>query len=98
MAQPDAELKERMMKACSSLAFACTLAIPVAGLGLTIVPTWDSTITNDPNGATIEATITEAINLYQTFFADPITVRIKFQEFTTSGLVGQSNSWNYIVG
>ena len=55
---------------------------------LTIVPTFDSTITSDPNAATIEGTINAAIAVYESHFSDPITVTITFQEMT-SGL-GQS--------
>src|ERR1051325_6464808 len=59
--------------------------------GLTIVPTFDSSITNDPDGATIMATINSVIALYEANFSDPITVTITFQE-TGSGL-GQSSSF-----
>ena len=52
---------------------------------LTIVPTFDSTITNDPNAATIEATINGAIQVYAQTFSDPITVTIDFKE-SKSGL------------
>jgi len=56
---------------------------------LTIDPTFDSTITSDPNAAAIEGVINLAITAYQTDFTDPITVPITFQEMS-SGL-GQSN-------
>lgn len=60
--------------------------------GLTILPVWDSTITSDPQAATIEATIRAAIGVYQSKFSDPITISITFEEMP-SGL-GQS-SWSY---
>ena len=55
---------------------------------LNIVPTFGSSITNDPNAATIEATINGAINQYRTMFSNNITVRITFQE--GGGLGGSS--------
>ena len=63
---------------------------------LVITPSWDSSITNDPNAATIESTINTAIEYYQTRFSDPITVTIKFQEITTAGL-GHSSWWYYNI-
>jgi hypothetical protein len=62
---------------------------------LTIVPTWDSTITSDPNAATIEATLNAAIQVYENYFADPITVNIYFEEMT-SGLGESSTYYNTI--
>jgi hypothetical protein len=55
--------------------------------GLRIVPTFDSSITTNPQAATIEATINSAIAVYQTNFSDPVTVNIKFQ---AGGGLGQS--------
>ena len=60
-----------------------------AWANMVITPTFDSSITNDPNAAAIEGTINSAIQIYQSDFADPIIVKITFQEMT-SGL-GQSN-------
>jgi len=77
--------------------FAVLLAILIfaicmpARANLVIQATYDSSITSDPNAATIEATIQNAINLYQNTFTDNITVKIKFQEMT-SGL-GASSTW-----
>ncbi len=48
--------------------------------GLTINPIFDSSITSDPNAATIEATINQAISLYTSYITDPITVSINFAE------------------
>ena len=62
---------------------------------LTIIPTFDATITNDVNATTIENTINSAIQLYQARFSDPITVTIQFMEITTSGLYGSSSWWYY---
>lgn len=62
---------------------------------LVINPIWDSTITSDPNAATIMSTINAAIAVYQARFADPITVNIKFQEMG-SGLGGSSTFFGNI--
>src|SRR5438477_11208261 len=58
---------------------------------LTIIPTFDASITSDPQAATIEATINAAIAVYQSNFSDPVTVSIKFQKMS-SGL-GASSSY-----
>jgi hypothetical protein len=64
-------------------------AAPAFG-AFVITPTFDSSITSDPNAAAIEGTINTAISIYEAKFTDPITVNIKFQEIT-SGL-GQSST------
>ena len=61
---------------------------------LTITPTFDSSITSDPNAATIEATINSAIQVYENDFSDPITVSIYFQE--GGGLGGSSTYYGSI--
>ena len=78
--------------------------------GLVIVPTFDSTITNDPRSSAIQTMIISAIQKYQTLFSDPITVSIRFRlsAFHLEGdpmgtLVGASNSsswfrpWNTYI-
>jgi hypothetical protein len=67
------------------LSLVVLLAIGVPGHAITINPTFDSSITSDPNGATIESTIDAAIGILDQTVLDPITVAIKFQE-TASGL------------
>ena len=62
---------------------------PQARANMVITPTFDVSITSDANAAAIEATINSAIQIYQSVFADPITVNITFQEMS-SGL-GQSS-------
>jgi PEP-CTERM motif len=54
-----------------------------------IVPTFGSSITGDPNAATIEATINSTIGIYEAAFTDPITVHIAFNEMS-SGLGASS--------
>jgi hypothetical protein len=70
--------------------------------GLVIIPTYDATITNDPRANAIEAMISTAIARYQTLFADPITVSIRFRfsgvrpdGMPLDTLVGASNSGIY---
>jgi hypothetical protein len=66
---------------------------------LDIIPTFDSSITGNPNAAAIESVINTAINFYDTTFttatAAPIDVTIDFQNMS-SGL-GQSNTTLYKV-
>ncbi len=62
-----------------------------ARANLTIVPNFDSTIMNDPNAATIEATINTAISNIESYIANPVTVNITFSEMS-SGL-GQSQTY-----
>ena len=63
----------------------------VASANLVITPTFGSSITNDPNAATIESTINTAIGTYEAYFATPINVSIKFKEMG-SGL-GMSETY-----
>ena len=67
-----------------------TVTPPPTG-GLVINATFDSTITNDPNAAAIEAAINRGIAIYEARIADNITINIKFAEMTTG--LGQSSTW-----
>jgi hypothetical protein len=70
--------------------------------GLIINPTWDSTITSDPNAAAIMNTIL----VYETKFSDPVTVNITFAEMgggigmssTFYGTIPYSTFYNALVG
>ena len=53
------------------------------GSGLVISPTFDSSITGNPNAAAIEAMINRAIAIYESLYSDPITVFILFRYSTT---------------
>jgi len=74
--------------------------------GLTIHPTFDSSITGNPNAAAIQAMINRAIAIYESLFSDPITIQIRFRYATTApdgshlpqGLVSESDTALYIVG
>jgi len=80
--------------------------------GLTIHPTFDNSITGNPNAAAIQAMINRAIGIYESLFSDPITIQIRFRYATTGpdgiplshGLVSQSDttvytnvSWNTYI-
>ena len=73
--------------------------------GLTIHPTFDSSITGNPNAAAIQAMINRAIAIYESLFSDPITIHIRFRYATTApdgshlpqGLVSESDTGLYIV-
>jgi hypothetical protein len=62
--------------------------------GLRIISTFGPSITGDPQGATIQATINAAIAFYQANFSDPITVTITFQEMGS----GLGLSSTYVAG
>jgi hypothetical protein len=71
------------------LVLALTLPAAYGTPSFTIVPTFDSSITSDPNASTIEATINSAIAVYESLFSNPITVQIYFQEGPP---LGESNT------
>jgi hypothetical protein len=71
------------------------LAFAAPARALVIIPVWDSSITNDPNAATIEATINMAIQFYEARFADPITVSIQFEEMADG--LGESEYAYFIL-
>jgi hypothetical protein len=70
-------------------AISITVNPPLAGL--IINPTWDTTITSDPNAAAIMNTISNAILVYETKFSDNVTVNIKFAEMATG--LGMSSTF-----
>jgi hypothetical protein len=51
--------------------------------GLVINPTFDSSITGNPQSAAIQSAINQAIALYQPLFGDSITVEIRFRYSNT---------------
>jgi elongation factor P hydroxylase len=80
-------------------------ASTVATTGLTIHATFDSSITNDPNAAAIEAMINRCISIYESLFSDPITIQILFRYATTApdghplrpGVTARSDNPFYII-
>ena len=61
-----------------------TTATTQPGTGLTIIPTFDCSIRNDPNSMAIQAMIVRAIAIYESLFSDPITIQILFR-YSTGG-------------
>ena len=83
-----------------------TIAITTEpGTGLTIHPTFDGSITGNPNAAAIQAMINRTIAIYESLFSDPITIQIRFRYATTApdgsrlpqGLVSQSDIGLYVI-
>ena len=77
-------------------------ATTVPTVGLVIHPTFDSSITNSPNAAIIQATINRAISIYETLFTDPITIEIRFRYATAmpdgTPVIGLSQSLTVVYG
>ena len=75
----------------------------VATAGMIIHATFDSSITNNPNAAAIEAMINRGILIYESLFSDPITIEILYRYSTTApdgtalpqGTLSQSDSVIY---
>ena len=57
--------------------------VPEATTALVINPTFDSSITGNPNAAAIEAMINQAIAIYQSRFSDNVTSSMLFRYATT---------------
>lgn len=64
--------------------------------GLTIVPTFDSSITNDSNGTAIMATINAALTELASNFSDPVTVTVTFTN-VKNGLGASSTSYTTVT-
>jgi len=58
--------------------------VPSDPTALAIIPTFDSSILNNGNSAAIQATINQAIAIYQSLFTDPISVKILFRYSNTT--------------
>ncbi|HWA84105.1 MAG TPA: NF038122 family metalloprotease [Fimbriimonadaceae bacterium] len=71
------------------LAVAAALGLTTAQANLTINPTYDSSITSDPNAAAIESCLNQVCAFYNASFTDSITVNVTFHN-ATSGL-GSNN-------
>jgi len=67
----------------STAGYTKTIAVPTdPTTGLTIQASFDSSITGRPNAAVIEASINQAIAIYESLFTDPITIQIRFRYAT----------------
>jgi len=103
----------RGYEAAARFGYSETIAITTEpSIGLTIHPTFDSSITGNPNSAAIQAMINRAIAIYESLFSDPITIEIRFRYASTApdgsplpqGLVSQSDivlytgiTWNTYI-
>ena len=96
----------RVYDATAPTGYSETSAITTAPTtGLTIHPTFDSSITGNPNAAAIQAMINRTIAIYESLFSDPVTIQIRFRYATTGpdgsplpqGLVSQSDTGLYIL-
>ena len=67
------------------------LAAAPARAQLNIVPTYDQSITGDPNGAAMQQTIQKALDYYRNTVTNPLTLNITFKTDQTISL-GQSAS------
>ncbi|HEX9281736.1 MAG TPA: fibronectin type III domain-containing protein [Candidatus Udaeobacter sp.] len=59
-------------------------ATTVPTVGLVIHPTFDGSITSNPNAAAIESMISRAISFHESLFTDPTTIQIRFRYTTTA--------------
>src|SRR5665213_2636592 len=73
-----------LLKRLSCLALFWAITVPA--YSLTIIPTYEASITNDPNGAAMVKAITNAINVFQTKIADNQIVRVDFTNDPSAGL------------
>ena len=96
----------RAYDATAPTGYSETIAITTEpSTGLTIQPTFDSSITGNPNAAAIQAMINRTIAIYESLFSDPITIQIRFRYATTApdgsrlsqGLVSESDTGLYII-
>lgn len=92
---PRLKLNNLFTKLLSIIAACC---IAGAANALTIIPTFDGSITNDPNGAAMVAAINAAIQVEQSNLVDSVTVKIHFTNDVSVAL-GQSltsgNNYSY---
>jgi hypothetical protein len=68
----------------SSVSNVMTATTATTTTGLVITPTFDSSITGNPNSAAIQSMINQAIAIYQSLFNDPVTVEILFRYSNTA--------------
>jgi hypothetical protein len=88
--------KRGMPLLLASIAIAVGAADQVRGL--TIDPTFASSITSLPNVAQWESALNYAMEQFETDFTDPITINIIFQANSGTGIFGQSSANGQFVG
>ena len=81
------------------MAALCAVSPGRAFANLVITPTFDSSITSDPNAAAIEGTINSAIGVLEADISNPINVSVYFQEadqeFDRTGLSSNQTSQTF---
>jgi len=82
-------MKTPLLKLLSCFA---AFGIASSAYSLTIVPTFDSSITSDPNAAQMEVSINTAIQVMESNVIDNVTVNITFVNDGSVGL-GQSQTY-----
>ena len=82
-------MKKPLLKLLSGVA---AFGLATSAYSLTILPTFDASITNDVNGAALKTAINYAILVEQSNFTDNVTVKIHFTNDLSTGL-GGSSSW-----
>jgi hypothetical protein len=93
--------RQRRFRCIAWGTMACVLAVAMlfsgaqAHAGLTIIPTFDSSITSLPGAAAIEGAINAAITVLEADISNPITVNIDFQNQNTG--LGNSVSGVYTL-
>src|SRR5262249_24588032 len=96
----------RPYDATGAVRYSATFAATTeATTGLVIHPTFDSSITGNPDSAAIQATINTAIAIDESLFSDPITIEIRFRYSTTepngdplpAGRIAQSDFVVYTI-
>jgi hypothetical protein len=75
----------------------CAVSPGRAHANLTITPTFDSSVTSDPNAAAIEGTIDSAITDLESHISTPINVSVYFEENTNiNALSGNETAQAYL--
>jgi len=82
------KMKLNLIKLVSGLVL---WGIATSAYSLTIIPTFDGSITNDPNGVAMTNAINYAISVLQSNFTDNVTVKIHFTNDVNVSL-GQSST------
>jgi hypothetical protein len=89
-------MKTITVRVAAGLAGVLALASAGAGQALTIVPTFDQSITSSPNAAALETAINQVASAYSSY-SNPATVSISFQLANLGGPDGRSISTLYIL-
>jgi hypothetical protein len=78
------------------LSVIATFGVAASAYSLTIIPTFDSSITGDPNGAAMMTAINQSISVLQSNITDNVTVKITYVSDESVGL-GESSTFGFNV-